>query len=99
MLDSSPGRGSAATQRAAAPSRRNTGGQPQRSKAERRAEAKAAKARAHAMRKRRQALTVGGAVVGVGGLVWYLLSGPKEHDTTAAKIAPMVRANGFQLSF
>ena len=42
---------------------------------------------------------ISGAVVGVGGLVWYLLSGPKERDTTAAKIAPMVRANGFQLSF
>jgi hypothetical protein len=45
------------------------------------------------------ALGIGGAVVGVGGLVWYLLSGPKERDTTAAKIAPSVRANGFQLSF
>lgn len=44
-------------------------------------------------------LGIGGAVVGVGGLVWYFLSSPKERDTTAAKLAPMVRSNGFQLSF
>ncbi|MCU7725206.1 FKBP-type peptidyl-prolyl cis-trans isomerase [Actinoplanes sp. KI2] len=55
--------------------RKSAGGQPIKTKAEKRAEAKAAKARARAAQKRRQALTVGGvaAVVVallVGLVVW-----------------------------
>ena len=74
MPDSLTSRGSAAAKRAAAgPPRKNTGGQPLKTKAEKRAEAKAAKARARARQKRRQALAVGGAAVVVLALVVGLI--------------------------
>ena len=57
----------------AGPPRRNPGGQPLKTKAEKRAEAKAAKARARARQKRRQALTVGGTAVVVLALVVGLI--------------------------
>jgi peptidylprolyl isomerase len=67
-------RGSAAAKRAAAgPPRKNAAGQPLRTKAEKRAEAKAAKARARAMQKRRQAMAVVGAAVVVLALVVGLI--------------------------
>jgi peptidylprolyl isomerase len=72
--DSVTSRGSAAAKRApAGPPRKNAGGQPLKTKAEKRAEAKAAKARARAMQKRRQALAVGGAAVVVLALVVGLI--------------------------
>jgi len=64
-------RGSAAAKSAVL--RNNGGGQPLKTKAEKRAEAKAAKARARARQKRRQALTVGGAAVVVLALVVGLI--------------------------
>jgi len=68
--DSVTSRGSAAAKPAAAgPPRKSPGGQPLRTKAEKRAEAKAAKARAQAKRKRRQAMAVAGAAVVVLALV------------------------------
>ncbi len=91
MPDSVTSRGSAAAKRAAAgPPRKNAGGQPLRTKAEKRAEAKAAKARARAMQKRRQALAVGGAAVivlalVVGLIVW--VSRSSSHPSTAASAA------------
>lgn len=42
-------------------------------------------------------LGIGGAVVAIGGLVWYLVSSPKETSTTSAVLAPS--PNGFTLSF
>ena len=76
MPDSATSRGGAAAKRATAgPSRTTAGGQPLKTKAEKRAEAKAAKARARRLRKRRQALSVAGTAVGVlallvGLIVW-----------------------------
>jgi peptidylprolyl isomerase len=87
VLDSSPGRGSAATKRAATgQSRKNTGGQQLKTKAEKRAEAKAAKARARVMQKRRQALSVGGAAAAVLAMVIGLVLwiGNSEAPTTPA---------------
>jgi peptidylprolyl isomerase len=89
--DSATSRDSAAAKRAAAgPPRKNAGGQPLRTKAEKRAEAKAAKARARAIQKRRQALTVGGAAVVVlalvvGLIVWVGHS--SSHPSAAAASA------------
>jgi len=81
-------RGSAAAKRAAAgPPRTNAGGQPLKTKAEKRAEAKAAKARARVMQKRRQALAVGGAAVVtlalvVGLILW--IGHSTSHPSAAA---------------
>ena len=85
--DSVTSRGRAA---AAGPPRKNTGGQPLKTKAEKRAEAKAAKARARAMQKRRQALTVGGAAVVtlalvVGLILW--IGNTSSHPSAAAASA------------
>jgi peptidylprolyl isomerase len=88
--DSLTSRGSAAAKRAAAgPPRKNAGGQPLRTKAEKRAEAKAAKARARAMQKRRQTLAVGGAAVVVlavvGLIVW--IGHSSSHPSAATPSA------------
>lgn len=88
MPESVTSRGSAAAKRAAAgPPRRNAGGQPVKTKAEKRAEAKAAKARARAMQKRRQALTVGGSAVVVlaliVGLVLWIGNTSPSHPSAA----------------
>jgi peptidylprolyl isomerase len=101
--DSLKNRGSATAPRAAAPPRKNPGGQPLRTKADKRAEAKAAKARARMMRKRRQALTVGGAAVVVlalvvGLVVWISRSPspePAAAPPSAAAAAPAPSAAGF----
>ena len=93
MPDSVTSRRSAAAKRAAAgPPRKNAGGQPLRTKAEKRAEAKAAKARARAMQKRRQALAVGGAAVltlalVVGLIVWVGHSSSHPSAATASAAA------------
>ena len=75
-----------ASPRRGSPSRRPNAGQPGKTKAEKRAEAKAAKARARAAEKRRKALTIVGAAVAVllvvvGG-VW--LFGGSKHPTPPA---------------
>lgn len=80
-------RDSAATRRAAAGSpRRSAGGPPLKTKAEKRAEAKAAKARARVIEKRKQTLTVAGsglAVVAlVVGLVWWIGSSEAPETNT-----------------
>jgi peptidylprolyl isomerase len=91
--DSATSRDGAAAKRAAAgPPRKNAGGQPLRTKAEKRAEAKAAKARARAMQKRRQALTVGGAAVVVlalvvGLIVWVGHSSSRPSAAAASAAA------------
>jgi peptidylprolyl isomerase len=90
--DSVTSRGSAAAKRAAAgPPRKNAGGQPLRTKAEKRAEAKAAKARARAMQKRRQALAVGGASVValalVAGLIVWIGHSSSHPNAAAASAA------------
>jgi peptidylprolyl isomerase len=90
--DSDTSRGSAAAKRAAAgPPRKSAGGQPIKTKAEKRAEAKAAKGRARAMQKRRQALAVGGVAVVVlalvvGLVVWvgHSSSSPSPAAATAS---------------
>lgn len=43
-------------------------------------------------------LGIGGAVVAIGGVVWYLVSSPKETSTTSATLTPVVRSNGGGLS-
>jgi peptidylprolyl isomerase len=94
VLDSSPGRGSAATKRAAATSSRgNTAGQPLKSKADRRAEAKATKARARTMRKRRRALTVAGAAAAVLALVigLFLWAGDSPSEPAGTAQAPATK--------
>ncbi|GIM93070.1 FKBP-type peptidyl-prolyl cis-trans isomerase [Paractinoplanes toevensis] len=75
--------------------RSNAGGQPLKTKAEKRAEAKAAKARARARQKRRQVLTVGGAAVVVLALVVGLVvwigqssSDPGTAATASAAATP-----------
>jgi peptidylprolyl isomerase len=74
MPDSVTSRGSAAAKRAAAaPPREHAGGQPLRTKADKRAQAKAAKARARAMQKRRRAFAVGGAALVALALVVELI--------------------------
>lgn len=88
--DSVTGRDSAAAKPAAAgPPRKNTGGQPLRTKAEKRAAAKAAKARARAMQKRRQALAVVGSAVAVLALVvgLFVWVGHSSHPSAAAASA------------
>jgi peptidylprolyl isomerase len=88
--DSVTSRGSAAAKRAAGPPRKNAGGQPLRTKAEKRAEAKAAKARARAMQKRRQAFAVGGAAVVALALVVALIvwiGRSSSHPSAAAASA------------
>jgi peptidylprolyl isomerase len=92
--DSVTSRDSAAAKRATAgPSRGNAGGPPLKTKAEKRAEAKAAKERARVMRKRRQALTVGGAAAVVlallvGLIVWVSnSSSPPGADAGSASTA------------
>jgi peptidylprolyl isomerase len=91
--DSVTSRDSAAAKRAAAgPSRRNAGGPPLKTKAEKRAEAKVAKARARAIQKRRQALAVGGAAVGVlavlVGLVLWVGHSSSHPSAAAAADGP-----------
>ena len=89
-------RGSAAAKRAAAgPARKYPGGQPLKTKAEKRAEAKVAKARARAMRKRRQALTVGGAAVLVLALLVGLILwiGHSRSHPSAATASASVAAS------
>ncbi|MDP9794175.1 peptidylprolyl isomerase [Catenuloplanes nepalensis] len=89
MSDPVTSRRSAATPRAAGPSRDDAGG-PIKTKAEKRAEAKAAKARARVLRRRRQMLTVAGAAVlvlalVVGLAVWIgtaLNNGPETTSAT-----------------
>jgi FKBP-type peptidyl-prolyl cis-trans isomerase len=81
---------SAARRAAAGPTRNTAGGQPLKTKAEKRAEAKAAKARARARQKRRQALTVAGAAavvlaLVVGLIVWIGRS--SSDEVTAAATA------------
>jgi peptidylprolyl isomerase len=82
-----PDRPAAGKRAAAGPPRKSAGGQPLKTKAEKRAEAKAAKARALARRKRRRALAVGGSAVGVlalvvGLVVW--IGHASSHPNTAA---------------
>ena len=91
--DSVTSRRSAATKRAAAgPPRKNAGGKPLKTKAEKRAEAKAAVARARALQKRRQTLAVGGAAVVVlvfivGLIVWVSQSSSQPSAATASAAA------------
>ena len=91
--DSVKSRGSAAAKRpAAVPPDSNAGGQPLKTKAEKRAEAKAAKARARARQKRRQALTVVGAAVVVlallvGLVVWVSQPSSQKVSPTASTAA------------
>jgi peptidylprolyl isomerase len=72
--------------------RKNAGGEQLKTKAEKRAEAKAAKARARATQKRRQALTVGGAAavvlaLVVGLIVWIGNSSPQPSAAAATTAA------------
>jgi peptidylprolyl isomerase len=78
--------GAAAKRPPAGPPRRNAGGQPLRTKAEKRAEAKAAKARARARQKRRQAFAVVGSALVVLALVVGLVVwiGHSSHSGAAA---------------
>jgi len=91
--DSVTSRGGASAKRATAgPSRKNAGGPPLKTKAEKRAEAKAAKARARQMQKRRQALTVGGTAVAVlallvGLIVWIGHSSSQPSTASSASSA------------
>jgi peptidylprolyl isomerase len=71
---------------------KSPGGQPLKTKAEKRAEAKAAKARARAIQKRRQALTIGGAAVvvlalTVGLIVWVSNSSSPPSPPAASAAA------------
>ncbi|BFU46325.1 FKBP-type peptidyl-prolyl cis-trans isomerase [Krasilnikovia sp. MM14-A1004] len=90
MPDPDTSRDSAAAKRAAAGTpRKDAGGQPLRTKADKRAEAKAAKARAQAMQKRRQALAGVGAALFVlalvvGLVVWIKHSSPPNSVTASA---------------
>jgi peptidylprolyl isomerase len=83
-------RANAAGKRApAGPPRKSAGGPPLKTKAEKRAEAKAAKARARALQKRRQMLTVGGAAAVVlallvGLVVWISSSSSEPSSATAS---------------
>ena len=90
--DSVKSSGSATARRsAAAQPVDTTGGRPLKTKAEKRAEAKAAKARARAVQKRRQALTVGGAAVVVVALVVGLflwIGGTSSSPGAAGASAP-----------
>jgi peptidylprolyl isomerase len=99
VLDSVTSRGNAADKRAAASSTRSGGGRPPRSKAEKRADSKAAKARARALEKRRQNLTVGGAAavvlaLVVGLVLWISNSSSPESTSTAAGPADSVTESG-----
>jgi peptidylprolyl isomerase len=94
--DSVTRRGSAAAKRAPAGPPRNSGGQPLKTKAEKRAEAKAAKARARAREKRRRLLTVGGSAVlvlalVVGVVVW--IGHTSSPPSPAAASAPATPAS------
>jgi FKBP-type peptidyl-prolyl cis-trans isomerase len=85
--------GNPAVRRAAGSPRKSAGGPPVKTKAEKRAEAKIAKARARAMRKRRQALTVAGAAavvlaLVVGLVIWIGNSAPSKPATTTADATP-----------
>jgi peptidylprolyl isomerase len=97
--DSVTSRGSAAAQRAAAgPPRKNPGGQPLKTKAEKRAEAKVAKARARARQRRRQALSVGGVALTVlalvvGLVVWVGNSSSAPNAAAASAAAASAAAN------
>ena len=88
-------RSAAAKRPAVAAPRKNAGKRPPKTKAEKRAEAKAAKARARAMQKRRQALTVGGAAavvlaLVVGLIVWI---GHSSSPPRAAAAPPSAAAS------
>jgi peptidylprolyl isomerase len=90
--DSVTSRTSAAT---AGPPRRNSGGRPLKTKAEKRAEAKAAKVPARAREKRRQTVTVVGAAAGVlvvivGLVIW---AGHTSSHPAAAAPAPSPSAS------
>ena len=82
-------RGGPSAQRAVA--RKTAGGPPLKTKADKRAEAKAAKARARAMQKRRQMLTIAGAAVVVlalvVGLIVWIGNSSSEPSTPAATTA------------
>jgi peptidylprolyl isomerase len=91
--DSVTSRSSAATKRAATGQLRNSaGGPPLKTKAEKRAEAKATKARARVIQKRKQTLTVAGAALAVvalvGGLaLWIGNSASSTPDAATASAA------------
>ena len=93
--DSVTSRGSAAPKRATAgPPRKNAGGPPLKTKAEKRAEAKAAKARARALEKRRQTLAIGGTAVVVlalvvGLIVWIGQSSAHPNAAAASAAATL----------
>ncbi|GGN64750.1 hypothetical protein GCM10010112_25280 [Actinoplanes lobatus] len=88
MPESVPSRGNAAV-KAAAPGPSRKSGPPLKTKAEKRAEAKVAKARARAARKRRETLSVAGAAAGVlalvvGLIVWIGSTSSPSSSPTAS---------------
>ncbi|PWK45095.1 peptidylprolyl isomerase [Actinoplanes xinjiangensis] len=90
--ESSVSRDSAAVKRAVAgPPRKNAGGPPLKTKAEKRAEAKVNRARARAMQKRRQALSVAGAALAVVavvvGLALWITTTPTTEPTSTTPAA------------
>ena len=100
MPDSVTSRGSAATKRApAGPPRRNAGKQPLRTKAEKRAEAKAAKARALALQKRRRQLSVGGAAVVVLALLVGLIVWVSQSSSPPSAAGPTPSAAASNAAF
>ncbi|MFC7531963.1 FKBP-type peptidyl-prolyl cis-trans isomerase [Actinoplanes sp. GCM10030250] len=96
MPDPTVSRGTAAAKRTAArPPLRNAGGPPLKTKAEKRAEAKATKARNRAMQKRRQALTVAGAAAAVlalvvGLIIWISTSSAPQSPAATSTSADAV---------
>jgi peptidylprolyl isomerase len=102
-------RDSAAAKRAvAAPSRRGASGPPLKTKAEKRAEAKANKARARAMQKRRQTLSVVGSAAAVIAVVVGLIlwigntptgTSPTADASSAAALDPGAAATPTAVAF
>ncbi|MBO3737592.1 FKBP-type peptidyl-prolyl cis-trans isomerase [Actinoplanes flavus] len=96
MPESVPSRGSAAV-KAAAPGPSRKSGPPLKTKAEKRAEAKVAKARAQAARKRREVLSMAGAAAGVlalvVGLIVWIGSTPSPSSSPTASTSIDAGAN------